>query len=34
MTNGIVALQGGEFWNLPFLSLVTTVTQNSTLDES
>ena len=34
MTNGSVALQGGELWNLPFLSPVTTATQNSTLDES
>jgi len=34
VANGSVALQGGESWNLPFLSPVTLATQNSTLDES
>jgi len=34
VTNGGVALQGGESGNLPFLSPVTLVPQNSTLDES
>jgi len=34
VTNGSVSLQGGESWDLPFLSHVTTATQNSTLDES
>ena len=34
VTNGSVALQGGKSWNLPFLSPVTTATQNSTLGES